>query len=87
MHGTCDPTPRCLLACVCLLLAPEWEIGYVTDVEGNLDYFREYVRLSRVVRFADASESRLELLPGKVCGACEAHGTRTASLTVQAAGA
>ena len=27
------------------------EIGYVTDIEGNLEYFHRYVSLSEVVRF------------------------------------
>ena len=32
---------------------PPVRIGYVTDVEGNLDYFRRYVRASGVLRFDD----------------------------------
>jgi len=46
--------------------ADGWEIGYVTDVEGNLAHFRRYVRLSRVLRFTDKAETKLELLPNKV---------------------
>ena len=35
------------------LAPPPVRIGYVTDVEGNLDYFRRYVRASGVLRFDD----------------------------------
>ena len=34
-----------------LAAPPPVRIGYVTDVEGNLDYFRRYVRASGVLRF------------------------------------
>eukprot|EP00756_Hemistasia_phaeocysticola_P043980 Hpha_TRINITY_DN17562_c0_g1::TRINITY_DN17562_c0_g1_i1::g.92498::m.92498 len=32
--------------------APAFELGYVTDVEGNLPYWRNYVERSRVLRYA-----------------------------------
>lgn len=35
--------------------AHSMKIGYVTDVEGNLEYFREYVQLSPVLEY-DASD-------------------------------
>ena len=38
---------------------PPVRIGYVTDVEGNLDYFRRYVRASGVLRFDDDAETVL----------------------------
>ncbi|KAL1510713.1 hypothetical protein AB1Y20_007005 [Prymnesium parvum] len=37
------------------------EIGYVTDVEGNLDYFNRWVAQSRVLRY-DADGKRLEFV-------------------------
>ena len=40
---------------------PLVRIGYVTDVEGNLDYFRRYVRASGVLRFDDDAETVLRL--------------------------
>ena len=41
------------------LAPPPVRIGYVTDVEGNLDYFRRYVRASGVLRFDDDAETVL----------------------------
>ena len=35
------------------------EVGFVTDIEGNLDYFRKYVGLSKVLKYAD--DDTLEL--------------------------
>lgn len=36
------------------------KIGYVTDVEGNLDFFRKYVALSGVLKWADDDNLALE---------------------------
>jgi hypothetical protein len=38
------------------------KIGFVTDVEGNLRYFEEYVRRSRVLRYSESGVLEL-LLP------------------------
>ena len=39
---------------------PLVRIGYVTDVEGNLDYFRQFVELSPVVSYDDDGELQLD---------------------------
>ncbi len=28
-------------------------VGYITDVEGNLDYFHNYVKISKVLKWKD----------------------------------
>ena len=33
--------------------------AYVTDVEGNLDYFERYVAISRVLAWADEEKTKL----------------------------
>jgi hypothetical protein len=33
--------------------------AYLTDVEGNLDYFHKYVRLSKVIAWVDSKKNRL----------------------------
>eukprot|EP00288_Rhodomonas_lens_P015739 CAMPEP_0177696280 /NCGR_PEP_ID=MMETSP0484_2-20121128/3898_1 /TAXON_ID=354590 /ORGANISM="Rhodomonas lens, Strain RHODO" /LENGTH=389 /DNA_ID=CAMNT_0019207245 /DNA_START=206 /DNA_END=1371 /DNA_ORIENTATION=+ len=38
--------------------------GYLTDVEGNYDYFERYVAISRVIKWADDEKSELELNDG-----------------------
>jgi hypothetical protein len=37
------------------------QISYVTDVEGNLNYFKSYVARSKLVHFTDASQTQLGL--------------------------
>jgi hypothetical protein len=34
--------------------------AYLTDVEGNLDYFHKYVRLSKVIAWVDSKKNRLK---------------------------
>jgi hypothetical protein len=34
--------------------------GYITDVEGNLDYFNRYVEISQILRWANDEKTRLE---------------------------
>ena len=38
-------------------LRPDAVVAYLTDVEGNLDYFRAWIQRSRVVRFASRSST------------------------------
>jgi hypothetical protein len=36
------------------------EVGYVTDVEGNYNYFQKYIHLSKVLSYADKEETILQ---------------------------
>ena len=40
------------------------EIGFVTDIEGNLDYFRRWVAQSRVLSWSSEAQTELLLRPG-----------------------
>ena len=37
------------------------EIGYLTDVEGNYDYFQKYIELSQVLAYTDNEKTILKL--------------------------
>ena len=53
----------CMASLAAALAPPPVRIGYVTVVEGNLDYFRRYVRASGVLRFDDDAETVLRIDP------------------------
>ena len=38
-----------------------FRIGYVTDVEGNLDFFNKYVSFSNVLTYSDSTKRQLKL--------------------------
>ena len=42
----------------------QFRIGYVTDVEGNLDFFQQYVELSNVLSFSNSTKNKLILKDG-----------------------
>jgi hypothetical protein len=44
-----------------LLSSPKFELGFVTDCEGNLAYFDRWVRRSRVLRYRPGTKDTLEL--------------------------
>ena len=42
----------------------QFRIGYVTDVEGNLDFFQQYVELSNVLKYSNSTKNKLILKDG-----------------------
>jgi hypothetical protein len=43
---------------------PTKQCGYLTDVEGNYEYFERYVEISKVLKWANAEKTSLELKDG-----------------------
>lgn len=42
------------------------EIGYVTDVEGNYDFYQAYIERSGVLEYADKEKTVLKLKDGAI---------------------
>ena len=42
-------------------------VSYVTDVEGNYDYFQNFVRMSQIVKYEDEQETVLGFHQVSVC--------------------
>lgn len=40
------------------------KIGFLTDVEGNLEYFHKYIQLSKVLKYEDEEKTTLKLEDG-----------------------
>lgn len=42
------------------------EIGYLTDVEGNYDYYQSYIARSTVLAYTDEEKTTLQLKPNTI---------------------